>query len=269
MITTKLLKLFTSVLLLIFSFTGVLYGSSALEIMTKVDARYTGDSAVSDWRMILIDKKDRKRVREIEIFSKEYNDVDKSISFFKSPGDVKGTSYMSYNWASTSKEDDSWLYLPALQKVNRIASADRSGSFMGSDFTYSDIDGFELEDFNYKLVKDSDVVDGKDCWVIESTPKNKKVISKTGYLKSIQWVRKDIYFVVKNRILVKKGKKVKLFAAKDIQKIDGVWTAKILQMITTKNKKLVHKSIFQLKSVKYNSNVEDSIFETEVMQRGL
>ena len=95
------------------------------------------------------------------------------------------------------------------------------------------------------------------------------MISKTGYLKSIQWVRKDIYFVVKNRILVKKGKKVKLFAAKDIQEIDGVWTAKTLQMITTKNKKLVHKSIFQLKNVKYNTNVEDYIFETEVMQRGL
>ena len=179
MIITNFAKLSVFIFLLIFSLTGVSYGSSALEIMTKVDARYTGDSAISDWRMILIDKKDRKRVREIEIYSKEYNDVDKSISFFKSPGDVKGTSYMSYNWESTSKEDDSWLYLPALQKVNRIASADRSGSFMGSDFTYSDIDGFELEDFNYKLVKDSDVVDGKDCWVIESTPKNKNVIAKT------------------------------------------------------------------------------------------
>ena len=269
MTITHFAKLSVLIFLLIFSITGISYGSSALEIMTKVDARYTGDSAISDWRMILIDKKDRKRVREIEIFSKEYKEVDKSISFFKSPGDVKGTSYMSYNWVSASKEDDSWLYLPALQKVNRIASADRSGSFMGSDFTYSDIDGFELEDFNYKIVKENDVVDGKDCWVIESTPKNKKVIAKTGYLKSIQWVRKDIHFVVKNRILVKKGKKVKLFAAKDIQKVDGVWTAKILQMITTKNKKLVHKSIFQLKNIKYNTNVEDSIFETEVMQRGI
>jgi outer membrane lipoprotein-sorting protein len=269
MIIKQYFNLFVSLFILTLALTGSVYGSSALEIMTKVDARYTGDSAISDWRMILIDKKDRKRVREIEIYSKEYKDVDKSISFFKSPGDVKGTSYMSYNWETTSKEDDSWLYLPALQKVNRIASSDRSGSFMGSDFTYSDIDGFELEDFNYKLVKENDVVDGKDCWVIESTPKNKKVISKTGYLKSIQWVRKDIYFVVKNRILVKKGKKVKLFAAKDIQKIDGVWTAKTLQMITTKNKKLVHKSVFKLKSVRYNSNVEDSIFETEVMQRGL
>ena len=144
MIITNFAKLSVFIFLLIFSLTGVSYGSSALEIMTKVDARYTGDSAISDWRMILIDKKDRKRVREIEIFSKEYKDVDKSISFFKSPGDVKGTSYMSYNWESTSKEDDSWLYLPALQKVNRIASTDRSGSFMGSDFTYSDIDGFCL-----------------------------------------------------------------------------------------------------------------------------
>ena len=97
---------------------------------------------------------------------------------FKSPGDVKGTSYMSYNWESTSKEDDSWLYLPALQKVNRIASADRSGSFMGSDFTYSDIDGFELEDFNYKLVKDSDVVDGKDCWVMSPHLKTKRLLRR-------------------------------------------------------------------------------------------
>ena len=69
------------------------------------------------------------------------------------------------------------------------------------------------------------------------------MISKTGYLKSIQWVRKDIYFVVKIEYLLKR-KKVKLFAAKDIQKIDGVWTTKTLQMITTKNKKLVHKKAF-------------------------
>ena len=72
MIITNFAKLSVFIFLLIFSLTGVSYGSSALEIMTKVDARYTGDSAISDWRMILIDKKDRKRVREIEIFSKEY-----------------------------------------------------------------------------------------------------------------------------------------------------------------------------------------------------
>ena len=105
--------------------------------------------------------------------------------------------------------------------------------------------------------------------IAELTPKNKKVIDKTGYLRSLQWIRKDIFIPVKGRILVKKGKKIKLFSAKDITKIDGIWTAKTLQMITTKNKKLVHKSVFQLKSIKYNTDVGDEIFSTEVMQRGL
>ena len=100
-------------------------------------------------------------------------------------------------------------------------------------------------------------------------PKNKKVIDKTGYLKSLQWIRKDIFIPVKGRILVKKGKKIKLFSAKDITKINGIWTAKTLQMITTKNKKLVHKSVFQLKSIKYNTDIGDGIFTTEVMQSGL
>ena len=72
MIIKQYFNLFVSLFILTLALTGSVYGSSALEIMTKVDARYTGDSAISDWRMILIDKRDRKRVREIEIFSKEY-----------------------------------------------------------------------------------------------------------------------------------------------------------------------------------------------------
>ena len=262
-------KLFLLIILLFPFFTKPVLALSAFEIMSKVDARYTGETAISNTRMILVDKKERQRVREIKIFSKEFGDVDKSISFFKSPADVKGTSYMSFNWNSPSKEDDSWLYLPALQKVNRIASSDRSGSFMGSDFTYTDIDGFELEDYTYEIKKQSDLVNGRDCWVVELTPKNKKIIDKTGYLKSLQWIRKDIFIPVKGRILVKKGKKIKLFSAKNITKIDGIWTAKTLQMITTKNKKLVHKSILQLESIRYNDVVENKIFSTEVMRRGL
>jgi outer membrane lipoprotein-sorting protein len=253
----------------VFIFSGQTVAMTASEIMAKVDARDTGKSSVSNTIMILIDKKDRKRVREIQLFSKEYSDVDKSVSFFKAPADVRGTSYMSFNWENSNKEDDSWLYLPALQKVNRIASSDRSGSFMGSDFTYTDIDGFEFSDYTYEMKKESDIVDGKDCWVIELNPRSKEVINKTGYLKSVQWIRKDIYFAVKGRILVKKGKKVKLFLAKDLNKINGIWTAKTLQMITTKNKKIQHKSIFQLKDIKYNVPVEDSLFATEAMRRGL
>ena len=74
---------FGSIILLILFVVNPAFSITAFEIMSKVDARYTGESAVSTTRMILIDKKDRKRTREIEIFSKDYAEVDKSISFFK------------------------------------------------------------------------------------------------------------------------------------------------------------------------------------------
>ena len=94
------------------------------------------------------------------------------------------------------------------------------------------------------------------------------VCLETGYLKTLTWIRKDIFFGVKGRILVKKGKKVKLWSAKDIQKIDGVWIAKTQQMTTTKKKKREHSSIFIIDTIAFNKKLDDSLFESEAMQRG-
>ena len=249
-------------------FPNVSVSMTAYEIMKKVDQRYTGETIEQTSTLVLIDKKNRKRERKLKGFTKEVSTGTKSISFFLSPSDVKNTSYLSYNWDDPSKDNDSWLYLPSLQKTNRISGGDRSNSFMGSDFTYADLDGVEIEDYTYKIVKDSDVVDGADCWVIEATPKSKDVIKETGYLKTLTWIRKDIFFGVKGRILVKKGKKVKLWSAKDIKKIDGVWVAKTQQMTTTKKKKREHSSIFIIDTIAFNKKLDDSLFESEAMQRG-
>lgn len=242
---------------------------TAAQIMQKVDDRDTGETMVSESALILIDKKKRQRVRQLKLFSKEYGDVDKSVSFFMAPADVKDTAYMSFDWDDDAKEDDSWLYLPALQKINRIAASDKSGAFMGSDFSYADIDGVEVEDFTYRLVKESEEVNGYDCWVIESTPKNKSVIKETGYLSTTSWIRKDIFMQVKAIINVKKGKRVKYFQAKDIEQIQGIWTAKTLQMVTTKRNKLEHSSVLKISAVDYQTQVDDKMFDNNTLQRGL
>ncbi|EAQ64241.1 hypothetical protein MED121_19229 [Marinomonas sp. MED121] len=242
---------------------------TAAQIMQKVDDRDTGETLVSESALILIDKKKRQRIRQLKLFSKEYDQVDKSVSFFMSPADVKDTAYMSFDWDDDAKEDDSWLYLPALQKTNRIAASDKSGAFMGSDFSYADIDGVDVEDFTYRLVKESEEVNGHDCWVIESIPKSKAIIKETGYLKSTSWIRKDIYMQVKAIINVKKGKRVKYFQAKDIEQIQGIWTAKTLQMVTTKRNKLEHSSVLKINSVDYQTKVDDKMFENTRLQRGL
>ena len=248
---------------------SAVFAMTGTEIMQKVDDRDTGKTQISTATMTLIDKKDRKRVRKLKLFSKEFPDVDKSITFFVSPADVKDTSFLSYDWDDESKEDDSWLYLPAMQRVNRTAAGDKSNSWMGSDFTFSDVEGPEINEYTYTILSESDPVDGHDCWKIEAVPKAKDVVKKTGYLKTINWIRKDAFLVVRGINYVKKGKKVKYYSTKDIKKIDGIWTIGTIQMVTTKNKKVQHSSIFSLENVSYNDAVADSIFEVETMQRGL
>lgn len=242
---------------------------SAAQIMKNNDERYTGDSQAARSTLTLIDKKDRRRVRELAIFGIDKKTVEKSIIYFLSPSDVKGTAYMSFDWQDESKEDDSWIYLPALQKINRVAASDESGSFMGSDFSYADINGLDYPDFTYQLEQPSDPVDGQDCWVISSTPINESVVDETGYTHMKSWIRKDNFMVVKSIIELDKGKKVKYFLARDIEKIDGVWTARTLQMVTTRRGEKEHASVLTVNDVQYNQGVDESRFDTQAMQRGL
>ncbi len=262
------------VLLISFAVPTPLLGETltAQQVMEKEDDRYEGDTSIQDMIMILIDRRGGQRVRETKGFSKEYGEDTKSISFFLSPADVKNTAFLSHEWDDSSKEDDSWLYLPALRKVKRIASSDKSGSFMGTDFTYADVEGVDVEDYDYKFIKESEMVDGHDTWVIEAKPKKaikKKVIKETGNLKSQLWVRKDIFMVVKGKFWVKKGKKIKYLTISEIEQIDGVWTGKKMQMVTTKKGKREHSTVLQTRSIQYNQPLDDDMFTTQRMERGL
>jgi len=109
----------------------------AREIMERVDARDDGDDQTSRLDMILIDKRENQRVRELLSFAKDVGEDTYTMLFFLSPADVKDTGFLTYDYDDESRDDDQWLFLPALRKTKRIASGDKSGSFMGSDFTYA------------------------------------------------------------------------------------------------------------------------------------
>lgn len=243
----------------------------AREIMEKMDNRYTGDSSRADAQLILIDRRERERVRDIRLYALDLEDVEKSISFFLSPTDVAGTTYMNFDY-DDGRDDDSWLYLPALKQVRRVAAGDKSGSFMGSDFTYSDINGVNIDWYNYTIINDSETVDGADTWVIESTPKPEfadKVSSETGYAKSHLWIRKDNFVQVQGKIWLERGGRVKYFSASELELIDDIWTPMRLQMITTRNGEREHASVFQFSNMVYNEDTDESLFTTQSMQRGI
>ena len=129
----------------------------AREIMQKVNDRDDGDNQTLDMEMILIDKRGNKRKRSIRSFRKDKGKDTYSILFFLTPADVKNTGFLTYDYKEKDKDDDQWLYLPALRKSKRIASDDKSGSFMGSDFNYSDLTEPALEDYDFHLMKEVEV----------------------------------------------------------------------------------------------------------------
>lgn len=244
---------------------------SPAAIVGKMDSRYTGDSSSSSAKLILIDRRERERVRDIQLYAMETPEVEKTVSFFMAPTDVAGTAYMNFDY-SDARDDDSWLYLPALKQVRRVAAGDRSGSFMGSDFTYSDINGVNIQWYDYRMLDDKATVDGAETWLIESTPKADfadKVASETGYEKSHLWIRKDNFVQVQGKIWVTKGNRIKYFSAQQLEKIDDIWTPMRLQMITTRNDEREHASVFQFSKVVYNQHTDASLFTTQAMQRGL
>ena len=245
---------------------------TALEIMKKVKNVEDGKTSISEMKMILIDRRGNQRVRKMKGYRKDFGKDSKTINFFLSPADVRNTAFLSFDWDDEAIEDDNWLYLPALRKVKRISAGNKKDSFMGSDFSYADINGLDTTDWDFKFLKKNENVDGHDCWVIEALPKKskrKKVIAETGYLKSISWVRKDNFLSVKGKMYVKKGKKIKYFNTSGVEKIQGIWTIKKLSMVTTKGKRKEHATIIQFDNIVYNTGVDDSLFTTQRMERGL
>jgi hypothetical protein len=192
----------------------------ARAIMEKVDARDDGDDQTSDMEMILIDKNKKQRIRKIASFSKHKGNDSLRLMFFRQPADVKDTSFLTYDYDDPAKDDDQWLYLPALRKTKRIASSDKSGSFMGSDLNYSDMTDRNLADYDFTLKKEMDV-NGVNTWLIESIPRTKEVIKETGYKKSLLFVRQDNYFVIRAVNWVKDGGYLKYMDVKTLQQIDG------------------------------------------------
>ncbi|MCP4020641.1 MAG: outer membrane lipoprotein-sorting protein [Desulfobacteraceae bacterium] len=242
------------------------------QIVDNMDNREDGDTLTQDTLMVLINKNNQKRIRNIKNIRKDYNKDTKALIFFLSPADVRNTAYMSFDWDASAKEDDSWLYLPALQKVKRVASGDKSSAFMGSDFSYSDINGIEVEDWEYTFVKKNMKVDGADAWVVQGLPRKerfKKVLDETGYLKSLLWIRKDNHVLVKAKYWVKEGKKIKYFKAEDIRQVQGIWTPCTITMITTSKGKVEHSSVLKFTDIQYNREIKDSYFSTRSMERGL
>jgi len=243
----------------------------ARSIMERVDARDDGDNQTSDMQMILIDKRGNERVRKIATFRKDKGEDTYRLMFFLHPADVKDTAFLTYDYDDSKKDDDQWLYLPALRKTKRIATSDKSGSFMGSDLNYSDMTSRDLEDYDYSFYEKGKQADvrGKKVWVIWSIPRAKTTVDETGYEKSLLFVRPDIDMVVRAIHWVKDGGYLKYVDMRKLEKIDGIWVATDTLVTKKRGKDTVHKTILTFENVRFNQDLKYDMFSIRRMEKGL
>ncbi|MEF1210845.1 outer membrane lipoprotein-sorting protein, partial [Vibrio alginolyticus] len=143
--------------------------AKGLEIAQERKARDEGwGDSVATMQMILRNAQGESSTRLMRLQSLEVDgDGDKGLTIFDEPRDVKGTAFL--NHSHTVGADDQWLYLPALKRVKRISSRNKSGPFMGSEFAYEDLSSFEIEKYRFNYLKD-DSINGQDVFVVEQIP---------------------------------------------------------------------------------------------------
>jgi outer membrane lipoprotein-sorting protein len=229
--------------------------------MENVYERSTGDDQSAELTMTLINSRGNERVREMKQYLKEYGNMEKKIMYFIAPADVRNTSFMNWSYNEEGKDDDQWIYLPALKKVKRISSDSKSDYFMGSDFTYDDLgDRFPTEDTHTLLRKEQ--LNGEEYYVVESVPKESDYM----YSKTISWVNTKTWIGKKKEFYDEDGDLLKTLTVLEIQKNNGFDIVTHSEMHNVQSE---HKTIMKLKDVVINSDISDTMFSERMMKRGL
>lgn len=234
---------------------------TGLQVIESVYNRPNGSDMSADLTMTLINARGDQRVRKIKQFSKEFGKDEKKIMFFISPADVKNTSFMNWSYGDAGKDDDQWIYLPALKKTKRISSDSKSDYFMGSDFTYDDLGDRQPSEDSHKIIKE-EKINGEACYVIESKSK------ETGYMysKTISWVIKEKWIEVKKEFYDDEGKLLKILTAEDYKTIN---TFHIVTKTTVKNVQTGHATEMKLENIVIDGGISNDKFTERTMTKGI
>ena len=231
-----------------------------LEIAKEADLRDTGwGDMKANMIMLLLNKRGDASSREMRLNSLEVTgDGDKSLTTFDTPKDVKGTAFLSHTHVTGA--DDQWLYLPALKRVKRISSNNKSGPFMGSEFAYEDLTSQEVDKYTYKYIED-DTANGLQCFVVERYPMDKK----SGYTRQVAWIDQEEYRPQRIVFYDRKGSLLKTLEYAEYQQYqDKFWRAHSMEM---KNVQTGKRTKLTWSDFAFGNELDDGDFDKNALKR--
>ena len=224
----------------------------------NIVAYYQGEDGKASVKMIITNKQGQKREREFNILRKDVKDGgdQKYFVYFQKPPDVRRMTYMVHKHADPGKDDDRWLYLPALSLVKRIAASDKRTSFVGSDFLYEDVSGRSLEEDTHELVETTGTL-----FVVRNTPKQPDSVEFRYFDVSIN---RKTFVPMKMEFYDKEGK---LYRTIESTKVETIQDFPTVVKSVVSNLQTGSKTEMEFSNVKYNIGLKDSIFTERYLQR--
>ncbi len=241
--------------------TSVTFAQTGREIMLKADARPEAKTSKIQIKLTIINKRGKERVRKLKSYSMEIGKDKKTLMFFEYPGDVKGTGFLTWDYDKIGKDDDKWLYLPAMKKTRRISgSSAKKDYFMGTDFTYDDMGDRNIDEDTHKLLGEEEI-NGHKCWKIESTSKDKRDL----FSKKIIWMRQDILIPEKVDYYDRMGKLHRQMVLEKVSKKKDYW---VIDKMTMTNVQTKHKTIIEFLNQELDIPLKESKFSVKTLERG-
>ena len=238
---------------------------SAQEIMKQnFMASKVGDST-QDATFRLVNAQGQERVRETTSQTKLLPGTtdNRRIVVFNSPADIRGTRTLLVEHSGA--DDDIWVYLPAMKKVRRLVASNKKDSFVGTDFSYGDVIGHKVEDWNHKLIREEKF--GRfDCWVIESEPATPQVADISGYSRRISWIDKRSFVAVRADIFDMQGASLKRLIQEDVRQVDPDSNRWQPMRLVADNMQTNHRTIIELRNFKANVGVSDAAFTPRALE---
>ncbi len=229
-------------------------------IMQRVMDAQSADSSAMDIRLTLIEPSGESRERRIQTLTMTEDNLTNTITVFLSPASVKNTRFLTRQRSDGA--DDQWIFLPALGRIKRIAASEGGGSFMGSDFTYADMASttYDTDEATHTLLR-SEVIDGRDAYVIESIP-----VTASDYGKTIIWVDQNTDLPLKVEFYdTDRSTVVKVLKTDDIAQTDGRWITRSITMTTLATG---HSTRIEILQAKYDIPMNSGYFTTTFLETG-
>lgn len=263
------MKIKTTLLLALLCLPSITLGETdALALMRQVDARAEGETMTGTATLQLIDRRGGTRTQKVRLVRVYEGKDRRSLLFYDSPAQVRGTAFLTYDYADAAREDDQWIYLPALRKPRRVSASDRGDYFLGTDLTYEDLkrpSKVNLDDWVFESANPVPL-NGIELQAVKARPVSEAVAKELGYGRSLIYVDPATAMLHRVEFWDLQDRPLKVIDMSDIRQVDGIWTAHRIQV---QHHKTGHQTLLEFEHIAYDQPVDTQVLLPNRLERGL